>query len=72
MLAVQAVRGSDHMDEKKRTKPVKKARHLVTRTDLGEYLLSWGMRPNELLISAAGLVGTGADGLKARLRRGTR
>jgi hypothetical protein len=69
MLAVQAVRGSDHMDEKKRTKPVRKARHLVTRTDLGEYLLSFGMRPNEMLIAAAALVGTGADWAKAQLAR---
>ncbi len=51
MLATQARRGSDHMAHKKRTKPVTKLKHLVTRTDLGEFLLSWAMRPNELVVA---------------------
>jgi len=67
MLAVQAVRGSDHMAEKKRSKPLRKPRHLVTRTDLGEWLLSWGMRPNEMVIAGAALGSAGADWVRRRL-----
>jgi hypothetical protein len=52
MLATQAARGSDHMAEKKRNKPIRKLKHLVTRTDLGEFLLARMMRPNELAIAA--------------------
>ncbi len=52
MLATQAARGSDHMAEKKRNKPIRKLKHLVTRTDLGELLLSRMMRPNELAIAS--------------------
>lgn len=59
MLATQAARGSDHMAEKKRTKPIRKLKHLVTRTDLGEWLLARMMRPNELVI-AAGAAGAAA------------
>ncbi|BCX19143.1 MAG: hypothetical protein KatS3mg117_2825 [Geminicoccaceae bacterium] len=52
MLATQAALGSDHMAEKKRTKPIRKLKHLVTRTDLGEVLLARMMRPTELVIAA--------------------
>lgn len=69
MLAVQAVRGSDHMAEKKATRPVKKLRHLVTRTDLGEILLSRLMRPNELIMAGLGAAAGAAETLVARLRR---
>ena len=54
MLAIQAIRGSDHMAAKKRTRPIRHLKHLVTRTSLGECLLSWLMRPNELLIAGIG------------------
>jgi hypothetical protein len=40
------------MAEKKRTKPIRKLKHLVTRTDLGEVLLARMMRPTELVIAA--------------------
>jgi hypothetical protein len=40
------------MAEKKRNKPIRKLKHLVTRTDLGEFLLARMMRPNELAIAA--------------------
>ncbi|MCS6780065.1 MAG: hypothetical protein NZ555_10240 [Geminicoccaceae bacterium] len=66
MLATQAARGSDHMAEKKRTKRITKLKHLVTRTDFGEFLLARMMRPNELVIATAALVALGGD----RLRRG--
>lgn len=49
MLATQAVRGSDHMAHKKRKRHVRRLRHVITRTSLGEVLLSNLMRPNELL-----------------------
>lgn len=69
MLAVQAVAGSDHMAEKIRTRPVKKLRHLVTRTRLGEILLSWLMRPNEFLIAGIGAVAGAAERLRLRRPR---
>lgn len=68
MLAIQAVRRSDHMAHKKATKPVTKLKHLVTRTSLGEILLSRLMRPNELIIAGMGAVA----GLVERLRRKSR
>lgn len=63
MLATQAARGSDHMAEKKRTKPVRKLKHLVTRTDLGELLLARLMRANELAIAAGAALALVADRL---------
>jgi hypothetical protein len=66
MLAIQAVRGSDHMAAKKATRPVRKLRHLVTRTGLGELLLSRLMRTNELVVAAAGAVAGAAEWLRGR------
>jgi hypothetical protein len=71
MLATQAARGSDHMAEKKRTKPIRKLKHLITRTDLGEFLLARAMRPNELVI-AAGAAGVALAGWLARRLVGAR
>ncbi len=56
MLAIQGILGSDHMAEKIRTRRIKKLKHLVTRTSLGEILLSRLMRPNEFLIAGIGAV----------------
>lgn len=59
MLATQAVRGSDHMAEKKRKRRIKKFPHLVTRTSLGEFLLAHMMRPAEMLVvTMAAVMGT--------------
>lgn len=69
MLAIQAVRGSDHMAEKKATRRVKKLKHLVTRTDLGEILLSRCMRLNELAVAGIGAVAGAAEWLARRLPR---
>lgn len=69
MLAVQAVRGSDRMAEKIRTRPLKNLRHLVTRTRYGEFLLSWLMRPNEPLIAGIGAVAGAAERLGLRRLR---
>lgn len=69
MLAIQAVRGSDHMAEKIRTRRVKKLRHLVTRTRLGEILLSRLMRPNEFLIAGIGAIAGAAERLGLRRPR---
>jgi hypothetical protein len=68
MLAIQAMRGSDHLAHKKATRPVKKLRHLVTRTAFGEVLLSRLMRTNEFLIAAIGA----AAGAVERLGAGRR
>lgn len=60
MLAVQAVRGSDHMAEKKRKRRIRRLRHVVTRTSLGEILMSKLMRPNELIhVGLAALAAAG-------------
>lgn len=69
MLATQAARGSDHMAEKKRTKPITKLKHLVTRTDLGEFLLARMMRPNELVIATTALAAAGGEWLRRSLVR---
>lgn len=69
MLAIQAVRGSDHMAAKKRRKKVRRLKHLVTRTSLGEFLLSRLMRANELTIAAIGLVAGGGQWLGRRRPR---
>jgi hypothetical protein len=61
MLAIQGILGSDHMAEKIRTRPIKKLKHLVTRTDLGEVLLSRLMRPNEFLIAGIGAIAGAAE-----------
>ena len=66
MLAIQAVRGSDHMAAKKATRPVRKLRHLVTRTSLGEQLLSRLMRTNELAVAAIGAIAGAAGRLRGR------
>ncbi len=66
MLAVQAVLGSDHMAEKKRTRPIRRFKHLVTRTSLGEVLLSRLMRPNEFIIAGIGAVAGAAERLGLR------
>jgi hypothetical protein len=65
MLAIQAVRGSDHIAFKKRKRRVRKLRHLVTRTNAGEVLLSHLMRPNELLQAGIAVV-AGAGALLVR------
>lgn len=66
MLAIQAILGSDHMDEKIRKRRIKRLRHLVSRTRLGEYLLSWLMRPNEFLIAGIGAIaGAIAGGIES-------
>ena len=67
MLATQAALGSDHMAEKKRTKPIKKFKHLVTRTALGEVLLARMMRPNELVIAAGAAGAALGSWLRQRL-----
>ena len=65
MLAIQAMRGSDHLAHKRATRPVKKLRHLVTRTALGEVLLSRLMRTNEFLVAAIGAVAGAVERLGA-------
>jgi len=69
MLAIQAVRASDHMAEKKAKRRVKKLKHLVTRTDLGEILLSRCMRLNELAVAGIGAVAGAGEWLAGCLRR---
>jgi hypothetical protein len=66
MLAIQGILGSDHMAEKIRTRPIKKFRHLVTRTRLGEILLSRLMRPNEFLIAGIGAIAGAVERLGRR------
>ena len=51
-----------------RTRPVRRFKHLVTRTSLGEILLSRLMRPNELLIAGIGAVAGAAERLGRRSR----
>lgn len=65
MLAVQAVRGSDHIAFKKRKRRIRKLKHLVTRTSAGEVLMSYLMRPNELLQAGIAVV-AGAGALLVR------
>jgi hypothetical protein len=67
MLATQAARGSDHMAEKKRSKRIRKLKHLVTRTDLGEVLLAHLMRPNELLVAGAAAAAAAGGWLARRV-----
>lgn len=66
MLAVQAVRGSDHLAAKRSRQSVRKLRHLVTHTRLAEVMLSWLMRPNELALAAIGAVAGGLATLRRR------
>lgn len=65
MLAIQAVRGSDHLAFKMRKRRIRKLRHLVTRTEAGELLLSYLMRPNELVQAGIAVI-AGAGTLLAR------
>jgi hypothetical protein len=67
MLAVQAVRGSDHLAAKRRRQRVRKLRHLVTHTWLGAAMLSWLMRPNELVQVVIGAIAGGVSLLRAPL-----
>ena len=66
MLAIQGILGSDHMAEKIRTRRIKRLKHLVTRTRLGEVLLSRLMRPNEFLIAGIGAVAGAVERLGRR------
>jgi len=67
MLAVQAVRGSDHMAQKKGRRRITKLKHLVTRTDLGEHMLCRLMRPNEVVIAGLGAVAGLGERVMARV-----
>ncbi len=69
MLAVQAIRGSDHVAEKLRTRPVRKLKHVITRTRLNEVAISRLMRANEIvMVSLGALAGAGAW-LRNRVRQ---
>ncbi|MEZ5865832.1 MAG: hypothetical protein R3D25_17840 [Geminicoccaceae bacterium] len=69
MLATQAIRGSDHVAEKQRTRPIRKLKHIVTRTRLNEIAISRLMRANELLMVAIGVIAGTGERLGRRFRR---
>ncbi len=69
MLAIQAIRGSDHVAHKLRTRPVRKFRHILTRTRLNEIVISRLMRPNEVLMVGLGVIAGTGEWLRDRLRQ---